>query len=163
MDRQILRAIEVAAANHEGQRYGDVAYIVHPLTVGMMLLSAGASVTVVVAGILHDALEDTDLTYEAIEADFGPAVARLVSELTRGDETYDEYLDGITSSEARLVKCVDSVLNLAGLSSLECAPERRAKLSDRYVDNIERFGAVADSYGIDLPDFARKVMGHASR
>lgn len=163
MDRLILRAIEVAAEQHEGQRYGDAPYIVHPLTVGLALAAQGVDSHIVAAAILHDILEDTDYPYEALEIEFGASVASIVDEVTRGEETYAEYLDGITSTAARLVKCVDSVLNLAGLSSLECAPERRAKLSDRYVGNIERFGAVTGSYGIDLPDFARKVMGHASR
>lgn len=160
MDARILRAISVAADNHEGQRYNDLPYIVHPLTVGMILLDLGASPAVVVAGILHDTLEDTDLTYEAIEIDFGEDVATIVDEVTRGDETYEEYLDGITSPGGQLVKVTDSMLNLAGLHKLE-DPERRARLRTRYTANLIRFAGALIPYNMTVSNLAGMVEHEA--
>ena len=55
-----------------------VPYIMHPVAVGMLLLEHGASDTVVVAGILHDVLEDTDVNVEILEQTFGADITRLV-------------------------------------------------------------------------------------
>ena len=61
-------ALEVAARAHDGQfRKGtDIPYITHPFAVGILLLKSGCSEEVVMAGLLHDTLEDTSLTVEEI-------------------------------------------------------------------------------------------------
>lgn len=56
-----------------------VPYIMHPAAVGMLLLEHGEGDDVVIAGILHDVLEDTDANAELVEQEFGPKVAELVA------------------------------------------------------------------------------------
>ena len=84
VDETLLpRAYEVAARAHEGQRRlsGD-PYIVHPLEVGGILSQVEAHPSGVAAGLLHDTLEDTDLTEEDIRSGFGDTITNLVRGVT---------------------------------------------------------------------------------
>jgi (p)ppGpp synthase/HD superfamily hydrolase len=71
--RRIFEAIEFGARAHAGKyRKGtEVPYIVHPLGVMKILVEHGASEDLVVAGILHDTVEDTYVTLEDIRNSFG--------------------------------------------------------------------------------------------
>jgi (p)ppGpp synthase/HD superfamily hydrolase len=60
----------------------DVPYIVHPVHVSVMLLRHGFGEDVVVAGLLHDVVEDQDVPLAEVEAAFGPAVAEMVGALS---------------------------------------------------------------------------------
>ena len=64
----IVKAIRVAIRYHNGQvRKGtEIPYMTHPLSVGIFLANAGCSNEVVAAGILHDTVEDTDMTIEKL-------------------------------------------------------------------------------------------------
>jgi (p)ppGpp synthase/HD superfamily hydrolase len=75
------RALRLAAQAHEGQvRKGSpVPYIEHPMAVAMVLDRAGFEEEVVVAGLLHDLVEDTHVTLEDIRSAFGDAVAEIVA------------------------------------------------------------------------------------
>jgi (p)ppGpp synthase/HD superfamily hydrolase len=82
---RILKAIEFAFSKHAGQyRKGTVTpYIVHPLGVMNLLLAEqagdpGISDDVIIAGILHDVYEDTDVSLYEVERMFGAEVRRLV-------------------------------------------------------------------------------------
>jgi len=77
----IQRALAVAFEQHRGQtrKVGGTPYIVHILDVARLLMAEpGVSEDVIVAGILHDILEDTHYTPQQLEQDFGPAVLDLV-------------------------------------------------------------------------------------
>ncbi|HEY44163.1 MAG TPA: HD domain-containing protein [Anaerolineae bacterium] len=80
MDPVLFDAIEFAMHAHRGHfRKGTrIPYIVHPLNVGRILLECGCSEVVVIAGILHDTIEDTPVVIEDIRARFGEEVANLV-------------------------------------------------------------------------------------
>ena len=73
-------ALALAARAHRTQvRKGtDVPYIVHPVQVGILLLRHGFDEDLVVAGILHDTIEDTDLELGTIRAMFGDGVAARI-------------------------------------------------------------------------------------
>jgi (p)ppGpp synthase/HD superfamily hydrolase len=77
-------ALTLAAAAHQGQmrKGSDVPYIVHPVHVSTILLRHGFSEDVVIAGLLHDVVEDQDVPLADIEADFGFEVAEMVAVLT---------------------------------------------------------------------------------
>jgi len=81
-------AIELAARAHHGQvRKGtEVPYLVHPLAVAAILIRVRSPEHLVIAGILHDTLEDTPLTSGEIRARFGPQVADLVIGLSEPDK-----------------------------------------------------------------------------
>lgn len=85
----IQKAIEVATVAHEGQtRKGkSVPYITHSLSVGLILARTGASEDIIVAGILHDVLEDTKLTKDYLVKEFGRDVARIVNDVTEQDKS----------------------------------------------------------------------------
>jgi (p)ppGpp synthase/HD superfamily hydrolase len=91
---KIKSAIKFSIKTHDlyqkQKRKGkDIAYITHPLTVGIILSRAGASEEVVAAGILHDTIEDSipekKVTYEMLLERFGAEVADLVLCVTETD------------------------------------------------------------------------------
>lgn len=76
----ISRAIKLAVLVHQDQKRKDGApYISHPLIVGMILSQYGFDEETIVAGILHDVIEDTPMTKEDVIRDFGPRVADIVT------------------------------------------------------------------------------------
>ncbi len=89
MSERVFQAIQFATKAHTGQfRKGTkVPYIVHPLGVAKILIEAGCSEDVVVAGILHDTVEDSSTRIDDIRRDFGEEVARLVSGASEPDKS----------------------------------------------------------------------------
>ena len=82
----LLRAYEVAERYHRGQtRKSGAPYITHPLAVAELLAAIGMDTTTLVAALLHDAVEDTDLLIGQVKAEFGPEVAILVDGVTKLD------------------------------------------------------------------------------
>ena len=75
------KAVEFATAAHAGQmrKLSNQPYILHPLQVAETLEKAGFCEELVVAGLLHDTVEDTDTTLEQIEREFGTKVSSLVA------------------------------------------------------------------------------------
>lgn len=78
--RTLFEAIEFAARAHHGQfrKASPVPYILHPLSVARILIECGASNDVVVAAVLHDVVEDTNVSGDELRAEFGDEVSRLV-------------------------------------------------------------------------------------
>ena len=89
MSQRVFEAIDFATKAHTGQfRKGTkVPYIVHPLGVSKILIEAGCSEEVVVAGILHDTVEDSSTRIDDIRRDFGEEVARLVEGASEPDKS----------------------------------------------------------------------------
>jgi len=82
-------AIEVAVRAHQNQvRKGtDIPYITHPMAVGIILAKAGCSDEIIVAGILHDTVEDTPITLDYIRDIFGKKVSMLVEGASEPDKS----------------------------------------------------------------------------
>jgi (p)ppGpp synthase/HD superfamily hydrolase len=79
------QAIALALRAHEAQvRKGDgqLPYIVHPVTVALILSRYTGDEDTIIAGLLHDTLEDTHVTAEEIERAFGPKVRDMVLDVT---------------------------------------------------------------------------------
>src|SRR5215210_6858982 len=74
------RASRWAAVRHHGQvrRGSGVPYVQHPMAVAWVLERLGFAEDVVIAGLLHDVVEDTDATLEQVAGEFGPVVAEIV-------------------------------------------------------------------------------------
>ena len=113
-------ALEVAAKAHRHQlrKGADVPYIAHPCGVALILARAGCIEDVLVAGILHDTVEDTDLTLADVERDFGSDVAAIVEGCSedkslpwedRKRHTIEILRDA--SPEVCLVTCADKLHN----------------------------------------------------
>ena len=81
---KVEQALRLAALAHAGQvrRASDVPYVAHAFAVAWILGRAGFGEDTVVAGLLHDVVEDTPVTLEEIESRFGPVVAAMVSHCT---------------------------------------------------------------------------------
>ena len=92
IQRAIGFAIRIHEVDQKQKRKGkDIPYIIHPLLVGFILASAKAEEDLVVAGILHDTIEDSipekKVTNEIIIKKFGNKVAKLVYSVTEPDKT----------------------------------------------------------------------------
>ena len=80
----IEKAYKVAYKAHEGQkRKSGEPYIIHPLCVAIILADLEMDQETIAAGLLHDVVEDTIMTGEEIEKEFGPEVALLVDGVTK--------------------------------------------------------------------------------
>ena len=122
--KELIKAIDFAAGKHRDQRRKDVEatpYINHPIDLASLLVEeAGVTdVTVIIAAILHDTLEDTETTLEELETVFGPEVARIVMEvsddktLPKGVRKRLQVTHATNNSrEAKLVKLADKICNL---------------------------------------------------
>lgn len=124
--KHLERAIHVAIAAHDGQyrKNGDsVPYVVHPLQVALYLAHAGCNEAAVVAGVLHDVVEDCDdWTVERVATEFGADVAQIVSDLTEDkslswDQRKQWAVDHVPSMSvgAVAVKAADKLQNLSSL------------------------------------------------
>jgi (p)ppGpp synthase/HD superfamily hydrolase len=122
----IERAMRVSIAAHDGQlRKGTegVPYVVHPMHVAMMLARWGLEEDVIVAGLLHDVVEDCEAwTRERVQQEFGAHVASIVAQLTEDKSlTWEERkrraVEDVPhmSPEAASVKAVDKLHNLQSL------------------------------------------------
>lgn len=109
MSVNIQKAIVFATQKHEGQkRKGtDIPYIVHPMEVMQILTDMHCEEAVIIAGILHDTLEDTDTTPEEIREAFGENVLAIVQTESedksktwkeRKQRTVDELTEASTES-----------------------------------------------------------------
>jgi guanosine-3',5'-bis(diphosphate) 3'-pyrophosphohydrolase len=120
----LLRAVTFAAEKHKNQprkNAGGTPYINHPLAVAELLANEGGvdDVTVLVAAVLHDTIEDTSTTRDELEHLFGPEVAGVVAEVTddksvpkaerkRRQVEHAPHL----SPAAKLVKLADKISNV---------------------------------------------------
>jgi len=81
---RIRQAFELAQKAHEGQlRKSGEPFVIHPLAVAETLVDASMDVDCVIAALLHDTIEDTDITYDMIADRFGKTVADLVDGVTK--------------------------------------------------------------------------------
>ena len=80
----VEKAYKIAASAHKGQlRKSGEPYIIHPLCVAIILADLELDKETIVAGLLHDAVEDTVMTTEEIEKEFSQEVALLVDGVTK--------------------------------------------------------------------------------
>lgn len=80
----IEKAYDIAEEMHRGQlRKSGEEYIIHPLSVAVILAELGMDAETITAGILHDVVEDTEYTMEELTEDFGGEIALLVDGVTK--------------------------------------------------------------------------------
>jgi len=133
-------AIYFATKAHTGQKRKsepEVDMIFHPFTVGMILQRAGANTNTVIAGILHDVIEDTIFNLEDVQNEFGKEIAQTVFEVSENKDLHwkERKIDAINkiktaSLEGKLVECADKIHNLETLYAL--LQERGEKIWDTF-------------------------------
>lgn len=133
-DKKLIgRAFESAKSAHAGQkRLSGEEYLSHPLCVAYFLSELGLDTTTIVAGILHDTLEDTLVTHKDIEKEFGKDIAFLVEGVTKLSKI--EY-DGSASWRTNEKKSNLDHLNSLKKMFFAMAEDIRVvliKLADRY-------------------------------
>lgn len=80
----VKRAYNFASIAHKDQRReSGEPYIIHPVSVAIILSELGMDTSTIVAGLLHDVLEDTDCTYEKMASEFSIEIANLVDGVTK--------------------------------------------------------------------------------
>ena len=123
----IKKAIRFAVKAHgEQMRKGtDFPYIEHPLHVGILLSKAGMRDEVVIAGILHDTLEDTDTTEDDLRSEFGDEILRMIKSESEPDRTLPwnerknhtvEHLRG-APGDVRMIALGDKLSNIMDMEA----------------------------------------------
>ena len=137
----VSRAYEMARVAHDGQmRDEGTPYILHPIRVATVLSEELAlySCELTCAALLHDVVEDSDVTRDEIEAEFGHTVARIVWLLTKLPEvSLPAYLAAIEQAsdiKAPVVKLCDRLDNLRFLMRSPRAEKKR-----RYIKTTEQY------------------------
>ncbi len=168
-DRAFLaRVHEFSAAMHKDQvRRSGEPYLTHPMSVAWLLADLRLDQTSVAVGLLHDVLEDTLTTREALDAEFGAEIGELVDAVTkigkhsyvRKDEAQAETFRKMilaSASDLRviLVKLADRLHNMMTLGSM--SPEARRRISQ---ETVEIYAPIANRLGMakvkgDLEDLA---------
>jgi len=155
--KTIERAFEIAEAAHDGQlrKSGD-PFITHPVGVATILAGLGLDEATVAAALLHDAVEDTDLSLGDVEAEMGFEIAALIDGVTKLDkikfrsaeQTRAENLRKMMVATARdvrvlLIKIADRLHNMRTLSPLR--PEKRDLIAR---ETIEIYAPLAHRLGM---------------
>ncbi len=167
-ENQVLEldhAIDIATKAHAGQkRRSGEPYISHPLAVAKLLIDWELDMDSVIAGVLHDTVEDTDLTLEDIETLFGHDVAFLVDGVTKvgqarsGMRDLESYLPQTKDNLSKLliavardvrvviIKIADRLHNLQTLQHMP--KEKQTKIAR---ESLEVFAPMADRLAMGGP------------
>lgn len=169
---KIREAYEYAAEAHAGQtRASGDDYVKHTVEVATILAKLGLDTVTIVAGLIHDTIEDTEASVRDVEKRFGPQVAAIVDGVTklgriqfrsatqRQVENYRKMLLSM-ASDARviLVKLADRLHNMRTLEHLPEHKRRRIAVETReiYAPLAHRLGMAAIRW--ELEDLAFKFL-----
>jgi GTP diphosphokinase / guanosine-3',5'-bis(diphosphate) 3'-diphosphatase len=172
-DHDVLRrAFERARAAHQGQfRLSGEPYIEHPVAVAGVLAELRLDVDTLAAAILHDTVEDTDITLDDLRSEFGPTVATLVAGVTKLGKIHVRSQAQAQAENIRkmlvamaedirvvLIKLGDRLHNMRTVDALPV--ERRQRISR---ETLDIYAPLAHRLGIwqlkgELEDLAFKVL-----
>ncbi len=169
---KILEALAFAAQAHEGQkRKSGEDYIYHPIEVAKILISYHADTGSVIAALLHDTVEDTDIDLDTVKKRFGEDIALLVDGVTKlnkimyssKEEQQIESLRKMLLAMAKdirviLIKLADRLHNMRTLDS-QSPDKQRIKA----LETIEVYAPLAHRLGIqnlksELEDISLKYL-----
>ncbi len=153
----VRKAYEIAAAAHNGQkRLSGEPYIMHPLSVALILASLGMDEASIIAAILHDTVEDTALTNEQVRKEFGETIAELVDGVTKigkvplqtKEEQQAENIRKMLIAMSRDIRVIIIKLadRLHNMRTLNFKPEHRRREIAR--ETIEIYAPIAHRLGI---------------
>ena len=159
---KIFRACEFADFYHLGQkRASGEDFIIHPISVAINLAQMNADYEMIIAGILHDVVEDTDATLDDIKKEFGDNIARLVDGVTKISklkparykdlkelkaETIRKMLFAmINDMKIIVIKFADKIHNLDTLNFLPA--DKRKKIAN---ETLEIYAPLAGKMGMQF-------------
>ena len=151
-------AFELAARAHAGQfRISGEPYVFHPLAVAEILSQWHLDGQALIAGLLHDVMEDSDVTKSDIEAQFGKTAAELVDGVSKLDriesQTYQEaqaenyrkmFLAMARDVRVILIKLADRLHNMRTLDAVR--PDKRRRIAR---ETLEIFAPIANRLGLN--------------
>jgi len=171
-DSVIIKAYEIARRLHDGQfRKSGEPYIIHPVAVAKILAKFGMDNETVIAGLLHDVVEDTDYTRDQLVEDFDEKIADLVDGVTKlGNISYDSseaaqaenfrkmFLAMSKDIRVLIVKLADRLHNMR---TLEYMPTN--KRITKAMETLEIYAPLAGRLGIfsikfELEDLSLKYL-----
>jgi guanosine-3',5'-bis(diphosphate) 3'-pyrophosphohydrolase len=155
--REVQRAYDFAEESHRGQqRVSGEPFVEHPLGVAHILADLRMDTTTLVAALLHDVVEDTDLSLGDIDGEFGPEVTAIVDGLTKLDKIEYRSREQEQAENVRkmvvamakdirvlIIKLADRLHNMRTLASLS-RDRREAKATE----TLEIYGPLAHRLGI---------------
>jgi len=166
----IVHAAEVATVAHAGQvRRSGEPYVTHPIAVAGIVADLGLDAQTVAAALLHDAVEDTGVTTEVIERDFGPAVALIVEGVTKLDRLQFDSKEAQQAATVRkmlvamandwrvlIIKLADRLHNMRTLSVMPEWKQRRTaqETLDIYAPLAHRLGIQGVKWQLEDLSFA---------
>ena len=170
--KEIERAYRFAAEHHEGQkRLSGEDFVEHPLAVARVLADLGLDTTTLQAALLHDTVEDTEVSVEELDVEFGPEVSRIVDGLTKLDAISFRSREHEQAENVRkmivamagdirvlLIKLADRLHNMRTLSALP--PEKQRRIA---TETLEIYAPLAHRLGVqqvkwELEDLSFKAL-----
>lgn len=153
----LMDACDYAIVNHEGQlRKSGEPYIIHPINVALILCELKAGPHTIAAGLMHDLIEDTDVTFQDIELKFGHEAASLVEGVTKiGMMKFSTASEAEIENQKKLIigmirdvrviiiKLADRLHNMRTLNNLPI--EKQKKIAN---ETLEIFAPVAHRLGM---------------
>ncbi len=172
----VKKAYRIASEAHEGQkRLSGEPYIMHPLSVAIILASLGMDEASIIAALLHDTVEDTKMTNADVRAEFGETIAELVEGVTKigkvslqtKEEQQAENIRKMLMAMSRdirviIIKLADRLHNMRTL--MFKAEQRRREIA---LETIEIYAPIAHRLGIrpikeELEDLSISYLDHVA-
>ena len=153
----IGRAYDVAAKQHEGQlRKSGEPYLIHPVATAKILAELGMDDSAIVAGLLHDVVEDTDYTMDDLVAEFGEEIGVMVDGVTKlgalvfetKEKRQAENLRKMFLAMSRdirvlIIKLADRLHNLRTIAYM-----KEEKIKDKCTETLEIYAPLASRLGM---------------
>ena len=147
------------------RKSGDIPYVIHPIRVAMILRAADFSEfkdrNLMLASLFHDLLEDTNLTFEDLKAEFGTEIASIVKEVSKPENiSKEEWLRTFdtTSKEAKLIKLADRIDNLMDMKLPEWTVEKQKNYAEQGLIILETCGKASPKLANKLKKLIDKIL-----